>query len=795
MDDRFCALLNRVRICVYIKGMVNLHRALSIFFIAASTFFSLQVMALGLGDIKLDSALNQPLKADIKLIALRGTPMDEIHAKLASDSTFQSAGIERPYFLTKLRFRVATNQQGKPVILVSTAAPVIEPYLHFLIEATWPGGQVYREYTVLLDPAPVANLRKPIQRQAAEASRSAFNFKEGITYGPTKKSDDLYRIALEVKPASSVTIEQTMLAILGANPEAFAKDNVNHLMAGYVLKIPTLQEIGAIPARKAYETIKLQNQRWSEERSKPSHEPVALNKSTSKEKAVRSTQKTPVARKASSEPYVPKFITLTAPQTKLSEASNATANGDVNPKTIQQELLLAEQRIKSLETQNQQLNKQLTQLSSDNSKLKNLLKAQSSRLEKLEAMFADKQASVTATGNKTSLATMASGGQAVALDRSSKNHWLNLVILLGLVVMALLGFFWWWRRREQAVHETDAGEVSFMPPSDDSVTLNEEQADSVEGPVEPQASENPNMDQERESKPAESLTEIDLAKDEVDEPLESSMARHEDDPLEEAGIFLTYQHYTQAERTLLKALEKRPNQFAYWLKLLEVYATQKDLEQFDACCEKMPASFQQKGGDCWSQVQNLRQTTWYASEPTTDGGVASHPPSASTEEEPLLAFKLSGDAPASKPDSDGIDEANVLSVDEADLNEQVEELETVLFSDPDRLNEGEEIVIPENSITLDTSDKAFVINSQSNEEAEHPQQAEKTLNEDEYAAVAGGNLVATKLDLARAFIDMSDVEGAQEILNEVLSEGSESQVVEARTLLNILSSSSHTGRL
>jgi pilus assembly protein FimV len=46
--------------------------------------------------------------------------------------------------------------------------------------------------------------------------------------------------------------------------------------------------------------------------------------------------------------------------------------------------------------------------------------------------------------------------------------------------------------------------------------------------------------------------------------------------------------------------------------------------------------------------------------------------------------------------------------------------------------------------------------------------------------------VGTKLDLARAYVDMGDPDGARNILNEVLSEGSASQKQEAQRLLESL---------
>nr|4MBQ_A Chain A, Motility protein FimV [Pseudomonas aeruginosa PAO1]4MBQ_B Chain B, Motility protein FimV [Pseudomonas aeruginosa PAO1]4MBQ_C Chain C, Motility protein FimV [Pseudomonas aeruginosa PAO1]4MBQ_D Chain D, Motility protein FimV [Pseudomonas aeruginosa PAO1]4MBQ_E Chain E, Motility protein FimV [Pseudomonas aeruginosa PAO1]4MBQ_F Chain F, Motility protein FimV [Pseudomonas aeruginosa PAO1] len=57
---------------------------------------------------------------------------------------------------------------------------------------------------------------------------------------------------------------------------------------------------------------------------------------------------------------------------------------------------------------------------------------------------------------------------------------------------------------------------------------------------------------------------------------------------------------------------------------------------------------------------------------------------------------------------------------------------------------------------------------------------------DDFDFLSGADEAATKLDLARAYIDMGDSEGARDILDEVLAEGNDSQQAEARELLERL---------
>ena len=108
--------------------------------------------ALGLGEIHLNSALNQPFDADIELVSPSPDELSSLKVGLASSDTFSKYGIDRPQFLSNFAFRVARTSDGHDVLKVTSNASVTEPYVTFLIEASWPRGRVVREYTVLLDP-------------------------------------------------------------------------------------------------------------------------------------------------------------------------------------------------------------------------------------------------------------------------------------------------------------------------------------------------------------------------------------------------------------------------------------------------------------------------------------------------------------------------------------------------------------------------------------------------------------------------------------------------------------------
>jgi len=104
---------------------------------------------LGLGDIEMRSALNQPMQAEIRLTAVKPGELDGMVVQLASADAFARAGIERSTVLTDLTFNVDSSA-SVPVIRISSSSPVVEPFLNFLLEVDWPQGRMIREYIVVM---------------------------------------------------------------------------------------------------------------------------------------------------------------------------------------------------------------------------------------------------------------------------------------------------------------------------------------------------------------------------------------------------------------------------------------------------------------------------------------------------------------------------------------------------------------------------------------------------------------------------------------------------------------------
>jgi pilus assembly protein FimV len=122
-----------------------------------STLLATNALALGLGSIRTYSEVNQPFAAEVELLDVNPDELDTVKVNLASESEFRRTGSERFHFLTKLRFKPQVSPSGRPVIRITSHAPVREPYLDFVVEVEWPKGRLVKAYVVVLGLPAQAN--------------------------------------------------------------------------------------------------------------------------------------------------------------------------------------------------------------------------------------------------------------------------------------------------------------------------------------------------------------------------------------------------------------------------------------------------------------------------------------------------------------------------------------------------------------------------------------------------------------------------------------------------------------
>ena len=128
-------------------------RKLAVLILSAGlTISPVLVQAMGFGGIKLKSYLNEKLNAEVPLIAASEADISSLSVKLATESAFLRAGVDRTAFLNKLRFKVKQYPDGKYYIHITSTETVREPFVNFLLELDWKNGRMLREYTMLIDP-------------------------------------------------------------------------------------------------------------------------------------------------------------------------------------------------------------------------------------------------------------------------------------------------------------------------------------------------------------------------------------------------------------------------------------------------------------------------------------------------------------------------------------------------------------------------------------------------------------------------------------------------------------------
>ena len=237
--------------------------------------------ALGLGELNLRSYLNEPFRADVALLDSDAFDDSDLLVGLASEVEFERLGISRDFFLTRINFQVESDEMGRRVVL-TTDAPLREPYLDLVVEARWPDGRLLREYTVLIDlpprpmvaedqDAPVEKAAQladqPIVSEAGRTDAQTDGYGTDVAMRPTAgaqylvtNTDTLWRIASD-GAAAGISVQQTMLEIVAANPAAFEAGNINGLKSGYVLQIPDYDDIQVDP-EAALSEVALQNEEW-----------------------------------------------------------------------------------------------------------------------------------------------------------------------------------------------------------------------------------------------------------------------------------------------------------------------------------------------------------------------------------------------------------------------------------------------------------------------------------------------------------------------------------------------------
>jgi pilus assembly protein FimV len=725
-----------------------------------------RAFALGLGEIDMRSALNQPMDAVIYLTSASTANLDDIRVSLASLQDHTRAGLSKAAILADFNFTIEKDASGKPVIRVRSDALVREPYLEFLLELDWPRGRLLRQYTVLVDPpvtmpatpavpaAPVsrpatpapatrapatpAPLKRPV---AAPATVSVAQQPASNSYGPVRRSETLWSIANRLRPDEGVSIEQMMLALQRANPRAFEGNNINRLLEGVTLTVPTRDEVLSMSRREAAAESRRQFAEWQAGRAQTTTAAAPAPQATSD--ADPSDTSSTAARAAVD---TGSRLQLTAPEADA--VSGAAMPGDPlttaagESQDIQQRLALAAEEVAAERAQSQELQSRVGELEEQVTTMKRLLELKDDELARLQQNIAtedlqpdtameqtagadavadsgsvaemeqvpvDEPVSVepapvdTATAANQGLLDRLTGLVSPLLDRLSglvRNLMDNPVFAgLGLVVVLVLGGIVWAMRRLRSGEDT----------LDDEFTM-ERQLAGVAG-----------------HEPVMPVHEVAVDDQVIDDSEPESTVDHdiESDPVTEADVYLAYGRIQQAEDVLLAALQSRPDNVEARMKLLEVYHSGGNAAAFDQAAAAYHEMF---GADDshWEKVAAM--------------GLSLSPHNA----------LYGGSGPAEE-------EGAELDMDLSGLEQAGPQ------SEPAGADKQESNTI---EFTLDTA---------ASDEEDVGEGLLENVDE-----------MTTKLDLARAYIDMDDSDSARSILGEVIEEGNAEQKEEAENIISRL---------
>ncbi len=257
------------------------------------------VFSAGLGKLNVSSGLGEPLRADIELLSVTPEELSSIFAVIASEEAYANQGIDRPASHNTIKVEVSKNANGTPILKLKSTQPISEPFLDMLIQVDWASGRLLREYTVLLDPpgyvgeAESNTTQLPaIKSSSASTQDSTVNTtsakSSGTTDKPsqTKKSpssavstttsaeeyqtqrgDSLAKIARDYKP-EGISLDQMLVGLYQANPNAFDGKNMNRLKVGKIIRLPSEQELASLSRQQASKEVKVQSANWNEYRNK-----------------------------------------------------------------------------------------------------------------------------------------------------------------------------------------------------------------------------------------------------------------------------------------------------------------------------------------------------------------------------------------------------------------------------------------------------------------------------------------------------------------------------------------------
>ena len=711
---------------------------------ALCLFNSANIYALGVGDIVTSTSLNQVLKAKIPLISSKGEDPTNVHINIASVDTFKKAGIDRPHYLTELKFEPVLSNNGEIVIDVSSSSNIKEPFVNFILEVEWPEGRTLKEFTILLDPPSVMPISRSPAIKQATAQETVIKpaekktFKKHTTpdvssnspikdeYGPTKRRDNVWDIAKNlVKNSPEATHQQMMMALYDNNPKAFYKKNINALKRGVILQVPSAAQLQSRTATQAKADFNEQNALWKSAVSRKAQQTLKKpsNKSNKENKNSELVDKGNLNTDS-------KLSLLSLKNEKPSASTSSSVENTDTAKTPENsnspsiQASAAIEMATSLEEQNKEVKLRLSELELQVEKLQRLLVLKNEQLTQLQ---------VPATEPVTKTAPLK------GTDENEISDWLQVnstyIYSGGGLIILFLALLLARRKKDQPEQAVPAPSVN-LDQDNKSDTFKE-------------------IDEPEETT-LFSTTEEPLLSEFTSTEFNSAQHTQESDPLTESDVYIAYGRYQQAEDIIQNALESEPDNQTYKLKLLDVFYASSNIERFEEVAASL-VMLKDSDPEAWANIEKM------GSEINPSSTLFNGP--------------------------NAVETASDISPDNFDLETAAEDVTDIEAEAEQSTDNGIDFNLDEPELTADQDDDSTDNDNKKDFEFDFDL-IQPTPHLDESAS-ENSNLDDlesddTRLSLAQAYIEMEDYISAKESLLEVMESGSTEQQQKAQEMLDKL---------
>jgi pilus assembly protein FimV len=609
--------------------------------------------ALGLGRMAVQSALGESLRAEIDITNMTPEEASSLRVRVAPPEAYRAAGIDYNAALPGAQVTVARRADGRAYLRIVSDRVVQEPFVDVILELTWSSGRLVREYTLLLDPpsstrtatapapapiapsigaapTPPAAVARPAAppppmaaapapavtapapaprpaapalapRPAAAAAPAPRTAAGNVDEYKVRQGDTLYRVAQKTQ-REGVSLDQMLVALFRANPQAFLNENMNRLKAGSDLTVPSADKAKETSNADAKQLIQAQSADFNAYRERLAKGVPEIKAAQPSRQAAGKVQAQVDDKKAAAP--TPDRLTLSQGGVKPGTAgTESKVSGDTEKKAQQQRMAELSRNVQELKNLQQSTAPAAaaTPAPTPAAAAPTPPAAAAPTPAPSPAIVAAPTPAPAAAASAPAVAAPASAPVAEApkpatpavaakppavptpaaedspLASLTDSPFLPWGAGAAVLLLAGLGIYRW---RSRARNES--GETSFLE--------SRLQPDSFFGASGGQRIDTRDASNTASSSMSYSLSQLDAIGDV--------------DPVAEADVYLAYGRDLQAEEILKEAMRGNPDRLAIRTKLLEVYAKRRDTKGFEQLATQL-YSLTNGDGEDWLKAQEL----------------------------------------------------------------------------------------------------------------------------------------------------------------------------------------------